>query len=221
MNPNLPALLAAMLLCSACGLAETGSAAATVAAAKSMPPYGTTTAEQATLLDSADDPETSSSLLQTPEDKSTTSPFVYELTSHVRMVRLLDSERVGKRKTLPLGLPGFGCRYCYRVGRLGFSRCYPLRRRGLAAQVYDMHRHLQRCTLCPEDVKMQLCHLAKQQRRQKRQGNVNDESPESSDDDEADTAKSQRAATLDDRADAKYLDLLWSRMGRTVDLTTS
>ena len=34
MNPNLPALLAAMLLCSACGLAETGSAAATVAAAK-------------------------------------------------------------------------------------------------------------------------------------------------------------------------------------------
>jgi len=197
---------------------------ATIAAGNAMPPYGTTEIEQAALQSTADKPEANGSQLRRPEDASNTSPFVYELMSHVRMVGLLDSERVGKRKTLPLSLEGFGCRYCYRVGRLGFSRCYPLRRRGLAAQVYDMYHHLQRCTLCPGTVKQQLCLLAKDERRQKRHaaGNGEDHSSDDDHDDhEVGKPKSKRAPTLDDRLDAEYLDLMWGRMGRTVDLTTS
>ena len=191
-----------------------------VAAGKAMPPYGTTKEEQITLQClSTRQVEEDSSLLR-PEDACKTSPFVNELMSHLRMVGLMDSERVGKRKALPLGLKGFGCRYCYDVGRLGFSRCYPLRRRGLAAQMYDMHLHLQRCTLCPSAVKKQLSLLAKEHRLS-RLPNAGDTLASLSDDEDVSKAKSKRTPTLDDRLDTGFLDLAWSRMGRTVDLTTS
>ena len=179
-----------------------------VAAGKAMPPYGTTKEEQITLRCLATRQVEENALLLQQDEACKTSPFVEKLMAHVRMVGLLDSERVGKRKALPIGLNGFGCRYCYDVGRLGFSRCYPLRRRGLAAQVYDMHLHLQRCTLCPTDVKNQLALLAREHRRL-RQGGAGDTSSLLSDDDEeVGKAKSKRTPTLDDRLDTNFLDLI-------------
>lgn len=137
-----------------------------------------------------------------PEDASKASPFMYELVSHLQLVRLRSSERVGKRKTLPLSLEGFGCQHCYKVGRLGFSRCYPLRRRGLPGQVSDMANHMQRCTLCPTDVKTK---LAKLQVEQAKPGSAADGS---------------YPKGVDLNSDVEFLDLFWTRLGRTSDLTT-
>lgn len=60
-------------------------------------------------------------MLVKPEDQATSSsPFLYSMMCHVQMVYLLPCEKIGKRKTLPIGLEGFGCRYCVPKGRLGY-----------------------------------------------------------------------------------------------------
>ncbi|CAB9511321.1 expressed unknown protein [Seminavis robusta] len=98
-------------------------------------------------------------LLVSPDDIRITSDFLYTLMSSVQVVHLIDSERVGKRKTLRVGLPGFGCRYCCHVGRCGLSRMFPLRRRMLPGKVNEIYEHVKRCTLFPTKEKERLARL--------------------------------------------------------------
>ena len=151
-------------------------------AAEDMPPYGAASNE------SIAEPSTA---LVVESDASRLTPFLYELMKNLQLVNLLAPERVGKRKGLPLGLEGLGCRYCCRKGRLGFSRCFPLRRRALPSHMYDLYRHCLRCPLCPEEVKQQLK--------------------------QAHDGQSDSNASKDQDAYA----VVWAKLGRQRDLTTS
>jgi len=123
------------------------------AKARHMPPFGTVDKAQPVV---ANGPP---KLLVSPEDIRITSDFLYTLMSQVQVVHLIESERVGKRKTLCVGLPGFGCRYCCHVGRCGLSRMFPLRRRMLPGKVNEIYKHVKRCTLFPAKEKDLLARL--------------------------------------------------------------
>jgi hypothetical protein len=102
-------------------------------------------------------------LLVTHTDKELVSDFLFVLMQQVERVCLTQSERVGNRKTMSLGLPGFGCRHCLPSNRKGMCRFFPARRRTLPSKMNDLHTHLQRCSLCPENVKAQLRILRERQ----------------------------------------------------------
>ncbi|CAB9500195.1 expressed unknown protein [Seminavis robusta] len=129
---------------------------ATQLASVAKPPFSAT---NATLAASRSPPI----LLVFPEDKSFISPFLFELLSRVQRVHLLDIECRSTRKNLKVGLPGFGCRYCCEAGRLGFSRIFPTKRKGLPEKANDMYEHFRRCTLCPPEVKDRLQSLRPKQ----------------------------------------------------------
>lgn len=127
------------------------------AKARRKPPFGTC----------ADGPNTQAppKLLVSPEDFRITSDFLYTLMSQVQVVHLIESERVGKRKTLRVGLPGFGCRYCCHAGRCGLSRMFPLRRRMLPGKIREIYDHIKRCTLFPVKEKELLERLKREDRK--------------------------------------------------------
>ncbi|CAB9496154.1 expressed unknown protein [Seminavis robusta] len=134
-------------------------------AAARIPPFGHNSDTVASLgleRDDADIP------LVLPEDKELLKghplgDYWYFLLGHVQRVRLSSAERVGNRKSLRLGLPGFGCRYCAKPGWLGLSRIFPARRRTLPTKIPDLHDHLGRCALCPPEVKERLVEFEEQQ----------------------------------------------------------
>jgi hypothetical protein len=76
--------------------------------------------------------------------------------SQTQLVRLTEAERIGNRRSLRLGLPGFGCKFCCEHRRLGLCRMFPARRRTLPSKVVDLYDHLRRCTVCPDKVKQEL-----------------------------------------------------------------
>jgi hypothetical protein len=128
------------------------------AAAARIPPFGHNSDTVSSLLLEQDDANVPLAL---PEDEELLEdhpmgPYWYFLFSHVQRVRMSCAERVGNRKSLRLGLPGFGCRYCASAGRLGLSRIFPARRRTLPSKISDLREHLRRCTLCPDHVKQKL-----------------------------------------------------------------
>jgi len=87
------------------------------------------------------------------EDKEVISPFLFALMSCIQRVFLLEVECRSTRKNLKAGLPGFGCRFCYQAARMGFSRIFPTKRKGLPDKVKNMNEHLKRCSLCPKEIK--------------------------------------------------------------------
>jgi hypothetical protein len=127
-------------------------------------------------------------ILLYPEDREIATPYLFLLLSHVDLVHLEDSERVGNRKSLPVGLPGLACRHCNRSGRRGLCRVFPARRRGLQVKLDDLSEHLKKCNLCPPDVKSQLDRL------KSRHGNL---------------------AQKISREERGFLEELWTRMGNT------
>jgi len=90
------------------------------------------------------------------EDKPLVSEYIYYLLTQVEKVYLTESERVGNRKSMELGMPGFGCKHCCASDRKGLCRFFPARRRTLPAKIKDLSDHLRRCTMCPLDVKEKL-----------------------------------------------------------------
>ena len=130
------------------GLADTDSGIVvterTLAEGKLEPPFGSK-AGQVTA-------STQTSLVLV-EDRALVNDFMYTLMNQAHMVHLLPSEQIGNRKSLRKEMPGFGCRYCSRVGWLGLSRMFPARRRTLRSKVLDLYTHLKRCSLCPQEVK--------------------------------------------------------------------
>lgn len=98
-------------------------------------------------------------LLVKETDQAAVSGFLYALISQFQKIELLPSERKGNRKSLKIGLPGFGCIYCTAKGRFGMSRVFPARRRTLPIRIADMYDHMCRCNLCPTEVKTRLQQL--------------------------------------------------------------
>jgi len=90
------------------------------------------------------------------EDKPLVSEYIYYLLTQVEKVCLTESERVGNRKSMELGMPGFGCKHCCASDRKGLCRFFPARRRTLPAKIKDLSDHLRRCTMCPMEVKEKL-----------------------------------------------------------------
>ena len=91
-----------------------------------------------------------------PSDRPFVPEFLFLLLSQAQPIRLMESECIGNRRNLRLGMPGFGCRYCCQHRRLGLSRMFPARRRTLPGKVSDLYTHLARCHVCPQDVKEKL-----------------------------------------------------------------
>lgn len=90
------------------------------------------------------------------DDKPFVSEYIYFLMTLVEKVHLTESERVGNRRSMELGMPGFGCKHCCAAGRKGLCRFFPARRRTLPAKIKDLSDHLRRCTMCPVEVKQKL-----------------------------------------------------------------
>ena len=127
-------------------------------------------------------------ILLYPEDREIVTPYLFLLLSHVDVVHLEDSERVGNRKSLPVGLPGLACRHCNQSGRKGLCRVFPARRRGLPVKLDDLSEHMKKCNLCPPTVKSQI-----------------------------DMLKSQHGGLTQkiSREERGFLEELWTRMGNT------
>lgn len=100
-----------------------------------------------------EDEEFKSVSLVTPNDRDLVGDFLYVLLAQVQPIRLTEAECIGNRRSLRVGLPGFGCRYCSETRRLGLCRMFPARRRTLPGKMNDLFDHLRRCTLCPQNVK--------------------------------------------------------------------
>lgn len=128
-----------------------------------------------------------SSLLVKPEDRTLVSDFLHELLTHVQLIRLDESERMGNRKNLQVGTPGLGCRYCCQSNRRGLCRAFPARRRTLSGKLSDLYEHIRRCSLCPKEQRERLIVLNKY-------------------DEEMRNKKEAYAG------DAAFLDRLWERM---------
>jgi hypothetical protein len=131
----------------------------TIASGAKVPPFGTSPDQQW-----ADDAVRSIQLIL-PSDRTLVSEFMCSLMSHVQLVRITEAERIGNRRSLQAGLPGFGCRYCCESRRLGLCRVFPARRRTLPGKINDLHDHMRRCTLCPVSVKERLEHLHQEMNR--------------------------------------------------------
>lgn len=132
-----------------------------------------------------DDGHYASIPLVLPSDKPLITEFLYLVMSQVQPIRLLESECIGNRRSLRVGLPGFGCRYCCQHRRLGLCRMFPARRRTLPSKIADIFDHLRRCTLCPDNVKEQLLRMQHQ----------------------------LQAYQADRGSDRDFFDRVWSRLG--------
>lgn len=122
----------------------------TVLAGMSAPPFGNETPgswqKEAAIA----------SPLVTPADGNLGSPVLRCLLTHAQVVQLRESERIGNRRSLEQGLPGFSCRCCWEKRRLGLCRMFPARRRTLAQKLTDLHDHLRRCQATPDSVKEEI-----------------------------------------------------------------
>ena len=153
-------------------------------------------------------------LLAEPGDVSKTSAFLYVLVLQTELVHLQPSEQVAKRKTLPVGLEGIGCRYCCAAGRYGFSRRFPLRKRCLPEELNDMYCHIKRCPLCPEGIKQTLATLYEQHKSSLIVGAGGGGGGGGAGG--AATSKEGRVKDVH----REFYDLLWARLGRTSDIKT-
>lgn len=150
-----------------------------IAGARS-PPFGTSDGQR------WDDDVFRSVPLVLPSDRTLVSEFLFVLMSQVQPIRLMEAECIGNRRSLRVGLPGFGCRYCCENRRLGLCRMFPARRRTLPGKVNDVYDHLRRCSVCPESVKNHL-------ERTKHQMNT--------------------GFHADQGGDREFFDRVWSRLG--------
>jgi len=175
------------------------------AAAARIPPFGTNSDTTPSLQKERED----TTPLVIPEDKELfedSSQYLYFLFSHAQRIRLTASEQVGNRKSLRLGLPGFGCRYCCQAGRLGLSRIFPARRRTLPSKIPDLADHLRRCTLCPDNVKETLQQLQTENADKK-------QTSSSENQDNADVSLLAAAASTASHKEREFFTRIWSRLG--------
>ena len=154
----------------------------------SVPPFGSSPGQPW-----VDDAYSSVQLAQ-PGDRNLVSEFLFTVMSQVQLVCLTESERIGNRRSLKLGLPGFGCCHCCKHRRLGLCRVFPARRRTLPSKINDIYDHLRRCNLCPVTVKEQL-------ERTKHQLNT--------------------GISADQGGDKEFFDRVWNRLGHKTSSSSS
>jgi hypothetical protein len=147
-----------------------------------LPPFGTVASQK------WEDDAFNSVSLVLPVDRSLTAEFLFILMSQVQPIRLTEAECIGNRRSLRVGLPGFGCKYCCARRRLGLCRMFPARRRTLPSKMNDLYDHLRRCTLCPPEVKELI-----------------------------ETTKHHTTTTFhsDQGGDREFFDRVWTRLGHT------
>ena len=121
-----------------------------------------------------------------PGDSELVAEFLLVLLSQVQPIRLTEAECIGNRRSLRVGLPGFGCRFCCEQKRLGLCRMFPARRRTLPNKVNDLYDHLRRCSLCPQSVKDSL---------------------------ESSKRRLSTSFQSDQAGDREFFDRVWSRLG--------
>lgn len=129
-----------------------------------------------------------SETLVVPSDRPLVAEFLFVLMSQVQPIRLTEAECIGNRRSLRVGLPGFGCIYCCEHKRLGLCRMFPARRRTLPSKVNDLYDHLRRCNLCPKAVK----DVIENARHQMRMGFHSDQG-----------------------GDREFFDRVWARLGHS------
>lgn len=96
------------------------------------------------------------SYLCLPTDPPVGNPFFQSLLKHAQVVHLREAERIGNRRSLEQGLPGFSCRHCWEKRRLGLCRMFPARRRTLLQKLMDLYDHLRRCTAIPASIRQEI-----------------------------------------------------------------
>jgi hypothetical protein len=98
----------------------------------------------------------------------------------------------GSRKHLPIGLPGFGCKYCCtKTGRKGRCRIFPTKRLVFASRTKDFYEHVRRCDFCPKESRKTLVALK-------------------GDEEQKDSHSKAKA----DEGRKQFFDRIWARMGR-------
>ena len=162
-----------------------------------MPPYGSPPSPTYSMASKKP------TVLVRPEDLSHTSGFLYVVMQQTQVIHLEPTEQVAKRKTLPVGLTGIGCQHCCVAGRYGFSRRFPLRRRGLPEEILDLYCHLKRCTLCPASTKWTLERLYSQHKAAKFAG-----------------SPATATGGCEGGPNTEFYDVVWTRLGRTADIKT-
>ena len=162
---------------------------ASILSASKLAPFGNEASEPW-----PDDTKNSIALVN-PSEEGTVDRYLFNLVSHLQVVHLTKTERIGNRRNVQQGLPGFACRFCCQHRRLGLCRLFPARRRTLPDKLNDMYDHIRRCSVTPLAIKEQLSLLKEQ----------------ASDD------------VMSDRDEAKeFFDRVWSRMGHVnVSSTTA
>ena len=87
-------------------------------------------------------------------DRSLVSDYLYFLISQYQRISVTEIDRQGghQRRSLPIGMAGFGCRHCCNAFTAG-SRFFPQKRRTLPSRVTLLYEHLQQCLQCPCEIK--------------------------------------------------------------------
>jgi hypothetical protein len=86
--------------------------------------------------------------------RSLVSDYLYFLLSQYQRISVTEIDRQGghQRRSLPIGMAGFGCRHCCNAFTAG-SRFFPQKRRTLPSRVTLLYEHLQQCLQCPCEIK--------------------------------------------------------------------
>ena len=175
----------------------------TQAAAAETPPFGTTPEilQKITSIPAR--------LIVAPGDADKMSNFLYRLLTKYQMVRLLQTECIGNRKSLQPNVPGLGCRYCCQVGRLGLSRVFPAKKKQLQQSVQEMYDHIRRCNLCPSELQEELVQLYQHEKSKEGKTDVR-VGPEG-----------EKVPILRDPKDKDFLEKLWERLGHKGESATA
>lgn len=107
-------------------------------------------------------------LLSRSDQERIDSNYLFTLMSQAQRVALDDPDWAGARKRIAPHHPGFGCWRCCTRGRSGNCRFYATSRRLLLQRIDAFHDHLQRCTLCPQELRERLATLQKQEEKNPR-----------------------------------------------------
>ena len=152
-------------------------------------PPGFTGAEQATFALGPFSPTTAPlhGLLESPRellidsnDRPLVPDFLFFLMSQAQRISLNELEMTYNQKklSLPLNMPGFGCRHCCETNMGGENRFFPQRRRFLQSNAKLLYQHLEQCPRCPREVKVCLALLKSN----------SEDTPKSNDEDEKEKA---------------------------------
>lgn len=96
-------------------------------------------------------------LLVHPRYRKTTTSFTYALIREMVPCYLNEEDRVGKRRSLPIGYAGLACQYCHdqcSTGRFFPSNIKTMSDTSKSLNIF--YNHMLKCHLCPAHIKNEL-----------------------------------------------------------------